>query len=368
MWKDNENRDVPQGKQRNINTQDARSNDPSLVASIGYIPQQVRNQHLHMASRTNGDSLSHRSLINLSSFLVNQHLYRLSTPGSSNYPDGSQVATTDTNFPTLRASYSLPSSGPTFSSTLFPGLQGSLIQRSNIASLALTDPFQQQLLPTNVPSIGTLGSQQEQLIRWLLAASSTSAAPSIAASPRRAATSAITNAAMLHTRTAATPPTTTSSTVPLLETSHSTATLYMDGDEEHLTAYQCLLRQQLEVFEAGPDDMRGSSQGRNTPILLGQVGLQCRHCASLPNAAKTKAAVYYSQTIDGIYQIAQNMSKVHLCENCYRIPPDIHRRLLVLKNNCRRASGGKEYWAQGIRAIGVYEDGRVLRMKKKPDE
>ncbi len=75
--------------------------------------------------------------------------------------------------------------------------------------------------------------------------------------------------------------------------------LYVDGDEHYLTEYQCLLRKQLEVFEAGPHDIRGSTQGRNVPILLGQVGLRCRHCANLPLAARTKGAVYYSQTVEG---------------------------------------------------------------------
>ena len=75
--------------------------------------------------------------------------------------------------------------------------------------------------------------------------------------------------------------------------------LYLDGDEQYLTDYQCLLRRQLEVFEAGPNDLRGSTQGRNAQIVLGQVGLRCRHCANLPLAARTKGAVYFSQTIEG---------------------------------------------------------------------
>ena len=146
---------------------------------------------------------------------------------------------------------------------------------------------------------------------------------------------------------------------------HKTLLLYREGDENSLTEYQCLLRKQLEIFEAGSKDVRSSSQGRNTPILLGQVGLRCRHCSSLPVAARTKGAIYFSQTIDGIYQIAQNMSKVHLCERCYRIPSDIQRRLVALRSDCRRASSGKEYWAKEIRKLGVYEDGRILRIRNK---
>ena len=145
--------------------------------------------------------------------------------------------------------------------------------------------------------------------------------------------------------------------------------LYQESDEHKLTAYQCLLRKQLELFEADEDDVRCSTrQGRTAPIKLGQVGLRCRHCAGVQLAARTKGAAYYSQTIEGIYQIAQNMSKVHLCERCYRIPRDVRRQLIVLRSDCRRAIGGKEYWSENIRALGVYVDGNILRVKKAPKE
>ena len=144
---------------------------------------------------------------------------------------------------------------------------------------------------------------------------------------------------------------------------HVSLPIYMDRDEETLTEYQSLLRKQIEIFEAGPEDISTNAQGRNTPILLGQVGLRCRHCAPLPRAARTKGAVYYSQTIDGIYQVAQNMSKVHLCERCQRIPRDIRQKLKALRNDNQRAAGGKTYWSDGVRSLGVYEEGRVLRLR-----
>jgi hypothetical protein len=139
--------------------------------------------------------------------------------------------------------------------------------------------------------------------------------------------------------------------------------IFMDCDKEVLTPYQCLLREHIELFEAGDLDIRGTAQGRNTPILLGQVGVRCRHCASLPQAARARGAVYYSQTIDGIYQVAQNMSKVHLIKRCHRVPPEVQSKLNSFRGDNQRASGGKDYWADGIRALGVYEIGRCLRFK-----
>lgn len=144
--------------------------------------------------------------------------------------------------------------------------------------------------------------------------------------------------------------------------------IFMDCDKEVLTPYQCLLREHIELFEAGALDIRGTAQGRNTPILLGQVGVRCRHCASLPQAARARGAVYYSQTIDGIYQVAQNMSKVHLIKRCHRVPPEVQSKLNSFRGENQRASGGKDYWADGIRALGVYEIGRCLRFKPVTEE
>jgi hypothetical protein len=76
--------------------------------------------------------------------------------------------------------------------------------------------------------------------------------------------------------------------------------LYLDHDENCLTAYQCFLRKQIELFEAGDDELKGTAQGRNTPLHQGQIGIRCRHCAHLPKAARARGGVYYSRTIDGV--------------------------------------------------------------------
>jgi hypothetical protein len=140
--------------------------------------------------------------------------------------------------------------------------------------------------------------------------------------------------------------------------------MYLDYDDEVLTRYQCLLRKQIELFEAGPDDVRGSAQGRNTPINLGQVGIRCRHCASLTKNARARGAVYYSKTIDGIYQVAQNMSKLHLQKHCNLVDAYTRAELAKLHQVRNRASGGKEYWSECLRVMGVCEDKTCLRFRK----
>jgi hypothetical protein len=139
--------------------------------------------------------------------------------------------------------------------------------------------------------------------------------------------------------------------------------LYTKEDDDYLTPYQCLLRKQLELFVADAEDVRCSSQqGRTTNIQVGQVGLRCRHCEG-GLASRTKGAVYYSHSVDGIYQVGQNIGKVHLAERCYRISDDIRRQLIALRNDSRRASSGKAYWSSRIRALGVCEEGNILKIR-----
>jgi len=144
--------------------------------------------------------------------------------------------------------------------------------------------------------------------------------------------------------------------------------LYLDHDEHTLTAYQCFLRKQIELFEAGADELQGTAQGRNTPLHPGQVGIRCRHCAHLPKASRARGGVYYSRTIDGVYQVAQNMSKLHFLKSCTLIPESTKNHLKSLQGVSSRASGGKEYWAEGLRVLGVVEDERgFLKFQSRPN-
>jgi hypothetical protein len=140
--------------------------------------------------------------------------------------------------------------------------------------------------------------------------------------------------------------------------------LYRDIDEFYLTEYQCLLRQQIELFEATVEDLQASAQGRNSPIQIGQVGIRCKYCANMPIKCRSRGAVYFPRSIDGIYQVAQNLTKIHLCNSCTRVPEDLRKKLTELSKVNKRASGGKRYWIERVREIGIYEDGKAIRFKK----
>lgn len=137
--------------------------------------------------------------------------------------------------------------------------------------------------------------------------------------------------------------------------------LYITCDDDSLSEYQCMVRKQIELFEAQKQDVGSNAQGRNRPIVFGQVGIRCHHCSSLPPKHRARGAIYYPAKLSGIYQAAQNMASAHLGEHCQHVPADVREELLRLRDRKSSAGGGKRYWADGVRVLGVYEDGVGLR-------
>eukprot|EP00529_Nitzschia_sp_RCC80_P011763 CAMPEP_0113468816 /NCGR_PEP_ID=MMETSP0014_2-20120614/15561_1 /TAXON_ID=2857 /ORGANISM="Nitzschia sp." /LENGTH=581 /DNA_ID=CAMNT_0000361239 /DNA_START=138 /DNA_END=1883 /DNA_ORIENTATION=- /assembly_acc=CAM_ASM_000159 len=150
-------------------------------------------------------------------------------------------------------------------------------------------------------------------------------------------------------------------------TGRQPVSLYLDFDSTSLNQFQCLLRQQIEVFET-PLHQARSSQGRNTPIVAGQVGIRCKWCFNgIQKGRPVKGCIYYSKKMDGIYQVAQNLAKTHFLASgptsCPSIPREIKNRLIAIHSTTKRGGAGKSYWTDGLRALGVYEDNNILRFR-----
>lgn len=150
--------------------------------------------------------------------------------------------------------------------------------------------------------------------------------------------------------------------------------LYLSCNPDHLSPYQCLVRKHVQFFEAGPDDVAAIVRGRNKPILLGQVGVQCSHCAgvNIPPSQRAKGAMYYPGTLDGIYQAVQVLATVHLLDTCRFVPDSLRKELIELRtkqqqqNNNPPTKAGKGYWATTAEALGVYEDGHGRGLRFAP--
>lgn len=137
-------------------------------------------------------------------------------------------------------------------------------------------------------------------------------------------------------------------------------------DKEHLSEYQLMVRRQLEIFEAKQEEVDSNTQGRKRQVFLGQAGIRCRHCSNLPLRQRGRGAVYYPAKLTGMYQAAQNMASSHLSESCSRIPEGVKQRLRDLRERRDTASGGKHYWADAGRALGLYETEGGLMLRHAP--
>lgn len=141
-----------------------------------------------------------------------------------------------------------------------------------------------------------------------------------------------------------------------------TRPLFLPCDGESLSEYQCLLRNQIELFEATEHDILSSTKGRNKPIFPGQVGVRCVHCRDIKPKYRPRGATYYPATLGAMYQSGQTMAIRHMRHHCKRIPYHVRDRLVMLKDEKSSAGGGKKYWSDAASVMGVYKcDGGGLR-------
>jgi hypothetical protein len=140
--------------------------------------------------------------------------------------------------------------------------------------------------------------------------------------------------------------------------------IYDVNDKMVLSEYQCLLRRQIEIFETGPNGVGVDVQGQVNAIRLGQVGIRCRHCASLTNKTRAIGGVYYSKTIRGLYQLAQNMARGHLEKNCKMVGAPICAKLAKLRQSSKKSGWGtNEYWSKRWWVMSVYEKGAAYERR-----
>jgi hypothetical protein len=138
--------------------------------------------------------------------------------------------------------------------------------------------------------------------------------------------------------------------------------LYIEQDDNNLSPYQCLVREQIDLFEATEADIQRSAQGRNRAIVLRQVGIRCRHCGKLPSKKRARGAVFFPSQLIGLYQTAQNLANSHLVKDCFEIPKATREDLLRIRQKelggkTRKSAygGGRHYWASCLRVLGVVE-------------
>lgn len=87
--------------------------------------------------------------------------------------------------------------------------------------------------------------------------------------------------------------------------------LSQPSDHLWLTPYLCLLRRQLEVFSATPDEIaaKQSTGGNKVPPIPGQVGIRCVHCKDWTYKSRAKNSVSFPSCIKNVHQAVRNYQR-----------------------------------------------------------
>eukprot|EP00522_Entomoneis_paludosa_P010252 CAMPEP_0172440256 /NCGR_PEP_ID=MMETSP1065-20121228/945_1 /TAXON_ID=265537 /ORGANISM="Amphiprora paludosa, Strain CCMP125" /LENGTH=196 /DNA_ID=CAMNT_0013189043 /DNA_START=65 /DNA_END=655 /DNA_ORIENTATION=+ len=158
---------------------------------------------------------------------------------------------------------------------------------------------------------------------------------------------------------------------PIQLTGRPPVMLYLSWDLDSLSPYQVLLRKNIELFEANHEDVESHAKVHanlpSKPIVLGQVGIRCRHCAHLHALQRAPGATYYPAKREGVYQAAQNLGNSHLIEVCPSVPEAVRKELLHLRSQKASGRKGKKAWGDRLTVLGVYEDTDILRFALRLD-
>jgi hypothetical protein len=57
-----------------------------------------------------------------------------------------------------------------------------------------------------------------------------------------------------------------------------------------------------------------------------------------------------------LYQAAQNIANSHIAKDCHAVDQEIRDKLLRLQTKKSAPGGGKKYWSDAAKKLGVYED------------
>jgi hypothetical protein len=137
---------------------------------------------------------------------------------------------------------------------------------------------------------------------------------------------------------------------------HLPITLATDGDEFQLSKYQAWLRMQIEVYQATADDAATHTRGRNKVVQLHQVGIRCRYCVHRPVTQREKGAVYFPNSVYGLYQASQNMGQVHFVNGaCKDLPDSVKTELVTVATNCTGSKAGRPYWTATAKQLGLVD-------------
>eukprot|EP00588_Corethron_pennatum_P025768 CAMPEP_0194331794 /NCGR_PEP_ID=MMETSP0171-20130528/56952_1 /TAXON_ID=218684 /ORGANISM="Corethron pennatum, Strain L29A3" /LENGTH=434 /DNA_ID=CAMNT_0039093415 /DNA_START=15 /DNA_END=1316 /DNA_ORIENTATION=- len=133
-------------------------------------------------------------------------------------------------------------------------------------------------------------------------------------------------------------------------------------DKDWLSERHCFIRQNfVELFEASRNDVASRHSKGAQKLYVGQVGIRCIFCHSLPQKDRAERAVCYPSSVSRIYQTVADMQRFHF-DTCRMIPEDMTKKLRSTKktrSQCERSP--QQYWIDSAKAIGLIDSQQGIR-------
>ena len=138
-------------------------------------------------------------------------------------------------------------------------------------------------------------------------------------------------------------------------------------DKFMLSPLRCFLREQVYAFSAAEADIAARTPS-NFSVVLGQVGICCKHCFKLPPRDRINRAVCFPFSVDRIYQSVADMQRFHF-NVCKEVPQDVRDSFETLKSASSKGSKGlatRQYWVTSAKKCGLIDTPTGIKFGRDP--
>lgn len=143
--------------------------------------------------------------------------------------------------------------------------------------------------------------------------------------------------------------------------------LSLPEDKTALSPLRCFLRENVYAFSATAEDIAVRTP-TTFSVVLGQVGIGCIHCHSLPAKERSNRAVCFPFSIGRIYQSVADIQRFHLGE-CKMVPESVREKFMSLQSASSKGSKGlatRQYWVTSAKKIGLLDSPNGIRFGRDP--
>lgn len=143
--------------------------------------------------------------------------------------------------------------------------------------------------------------------------------------------------------------------------------LALPEDKSALSPLRCFLRENVYAFSATAEDIAVRTP-TTFSVVLGQVGIGCIHCHSLPAKERSNRAVCFPFSIGRIYQSVADIQRFHFGE-CKMVPEAVRKKFVSLQNASSKGSKGlatRQYWVTSAKKIGLVDTSHGIRFNRDP--